>query len=365
MNSLKTSEPVIQQADNISESDRNMLRDLLRPDLQDWTAYSSARNENSGQAENPIFLDANENPFGKWNRYPDPIQTELREELAIILDVDSKQLFLGNGSDEIIDLLIRCYCSPQKDEILSFSPGFSMYAYAARLSNVKCSLLPLDEQWQIPSTAIEQIKEIKPKITFICSPNNPTGNSLSTEDIELIIQESPGLVVVDEAYIEFSEQKSFTEKLNSYPNLLILRTMSKAWALAGIRLGILIANPLISDMLQSFKMPYNISSANQQEALAQLRNREVVSRQIETILEERNRLEKVLPEYDLVERCFPSDSNFLLVQFKSSQKVYEELKAQNCLVRDRSKLVSGALRISIGSPEENQALLQALKNIQL
>jgi histidinol-phosphate aminotransferase len=343
---------------------------LVRTNIRTLKPYSSARDEFKGEAS--IFLDANENSLGsplvKWyNRYPDPLQLKVKEKIAFIKKIPVDQIFLGNGSDEAIDLLYRCFCEPGIDEVVIFPPTYGMYEVSANINNVKLNRVPLTEQFQLDLEALEQAIKPSTKIIWICSPNNPTGNSIDREAIEMILNNFDGLVVIDEAYINFSRQKSWLSDLQDYPNLVILQTLSKAWGLAGIRLGMAFASPEIIGYLNKVKPPYNISEPVQELAIKALDEIGQVNDMIVTLVNERQNMVTSLLQNEEVLTIYPSDANFLLVKFKDASGLYKYFVDQGIVVRDRSNVVlcEGCLRITVGTPQENQKLLGSLNSFNL
>jgi histidinol-phosphate aminotransferase len=340
---------------------------LVRTNIRTLKPYSSARDEFKGEAS--IFLDANENSLGsplvKWyNRYPDPLQLKVKEKIAFIKKISVDQIFLGNGSDEAIDLLYRCFCEPGIDEVVIFPPTYGMYEVSANINNVKLNRVPLTEQFQLYLEALEQTIKPSTKIIWICSPNNPTGNSIDREAIEMILNNFDGLVVIDEAYINFSRQKSWLSDLQDYPNLVVLQTLSKAWGLAGIRLGMAFASPEIIGYLNKVKPPYNISEPVQELAVKALEEIGQVNDMIVTLVNERQNMVTSLLQNEEVVKVYPSDANFLLVKFKDAAGLYKYFVQQGIVVRDRSNVVlcEGCLRITVGTPQENQKLLGSLNS---
>ncbi len=340
---------------------------LVRTNIRTLKPYSSARDEFKGEAS--IFLDANENSLGsplvKWyNRYPDPLQLKVKEKIAFIKKIPVDQIFLGNGSDEAIDLLFRCFCEPGIDEVVIFPPTYGMYEVSANINNVKLNRVPLTEQFQLDLEALEQAIKPSTKIIWICSPNNPTGNSIDREAIEMILNNFDGLVVIDEAYINFSRQKSWLSDLQDYPNLVVLQTLSKAWGLAGIRLGMAFASPEIIGYLNKVKPPYNISEPVQELAVKALEEIGQVNDMIVTLVNERQNMVSSLLQNEEVVKIYPSDANFLLVKFKDAAGLYKYFVEQGIVVRDRSNVVlcEGCLRITVGTPQENQKLLGSLNS---
>jgi len=337
------------------------LQKLVRQNIISLKPYSSARDEFSGEAG--VFLDANENPFGDLNRYPDPHQQTLKDKLKDIKKLTSKQVFIGNGSDEVIDLLIRIFCNPSVDKIVVCPPTYGMYEVAANINDVMVLSVPLTEGFQLDTEALQQvISQSEPntlKLIFLCTPNNPTGNSI--DNIEWVLANFNGIVVVDEAYIDFSERTSFIEKLALYPNLVVVQTFSKAWGLAAARIGIAYASETIIALMQKVKPPYNVSSLNQEAALKALDNEHVIVHQKAHILEQRTYLETSLSQLPIVKKVFPSDANFILIEVDDADKLYEHLVIKNIVVRNRNTIIKNCLRITIGTIVENQYLIEVLK----
>jgi histidinol-phosphate aminotransferase len=345
------------------------LEALVRSNVKRLSPYSSARDEFKGTAS--VYLDANENSLGspllKWyNRYPDPMQWKVKEKISFIKKVPVEQIFLGNGSDEPIDILYRCFCEPLVDEVIIMPPTYGMYEVSANINNVKIKSVPLTPSFQIDLEQLESAIQPYTKIIWICSPNNPTGNSLDRQSIEMILNNFDGLVVIDEAYINFSRQKSFVTDLNEYPNLVVMQTLSKAWGLAGLRMGMAFASNEIIAFMNKVKPPYNISEPVQELALKALEEIGQVNDMIKEIIALRTDLEQQLDKSDLVLNRFPSDANFLLVKFKDPTAVYNYLLQHEIVVRDRSKvqLCEGCLRITVGTKEENDILINALKSFK-
>ena len=337
------------------------LQKLVRQNIISLKPYSSARDEFSGEAG--VFLDANENPFGDLNRYPDPHQQTLKDKLKDIKKLTSKQVFIGNGSDEVIDLLIRIFCNPSIDKIVVCPPTYGMYEVAANINDVMVLSVPLTEGFQLDTEALQQvISQSDPntlKLIFLCTPNNPTGNSI--DNIEWVLANFNGIVVIDEAYIDFSERTSFIEKLALYPNLVVVQTFSKAWGLAAARIGIAYASETIIALMQKVKPPYNVSSLNQEAALKALDNEHVIVHQKAHILEQRTYLETSLSQLPIVKKVFPSDANFILIEVEDADKLYEHLVIKNIVVRNRNTIIKNCLRITIGTIVENQYLIEVLK----
>ncbi|RIJ41546.1 histidinol-phosphate transaminase [Pontibacter oryzae] len=341
------------------------LNDIIRPNVLRMKPYSSARDEFKGTAS--VFLDANENNLGSlagenYNRYPDPHQKELKQRIAEIKGVEPDQIFLGNGSDEAIDLLFRMVCRPGQDSMLHLPPTYGMYEVSANLNEVRLDAIQLTADYQIPVE--EVLLAIKPetKIIFICSPNNPTGNLIEPESIEDILRAFKGLVVVDEAYIDFASDQSWTNRLQEFPNLVILQTFSKAWGMAGLRLGLAFASAEIISVMDKIKPPYNINEATQELALQALEREEALKDMVEEIVQERELLINALPALATVEHVYPSDANFILVKVKDPNGLYNFLLGKGIVVRNRASLpgCEGCLRISVGTLEENQELLKAI-----
>lgn len=338
------------------------IQRLVRPNIRRLRPYSSARHEFEGYAE--VFLDANENPFGNGlNRYPDPLQQAVKERISIIKGVPPGQIFLGNGSDEAIDLLIRIFCEPREEEIITLPPTYGMYQVSADIADVSVREVPLQPDYQPDVEAILNVATPQTKILFLCSPNNPTGNDFEPGALRALIARFPGIVAVDEAYIDFSERKSCTGWLPEFPNLVVLQTFSKAWGMAGIRLGIAFASEEIIGLLNKVKPPYNVNQLTQQAALEALQKPVVQQAEVREILAERAHLAEALPAFDFVERVYPSDANFLLVKVRDADGLYKYLVDQGIIVRNRSRvhLCEDSLRFTIGTPAENTQLLDTLK----
>ena len=343
------------------------LNKLIRKNIRDLKPYSSARSEFSGVAN--VFLDANENSFGspltKWyNRYPDPLQWELKKKIAEIKNVQADQILLGNGSDECIDLLIRAFCEPQLDNIIICPPTYGMYEVYAHINNVKVKEVNLQSNFQLYLEGIEAAIDEFTRIIFLCSPNNPTGNSLLIDDMEMIINNFDGLVVVDEAYINFSRQKSLLTSINDYPNLVVMQTFSKAWGLAALRLGMVMASTEVVEILNKIKPPYNINQATQELVISALDHLDEVNEMIKEIVNQREQLAKELKNLKVVLDVYPSDANFLLVKVKGATSIYQYLKEQGIIVRNRSNVIlcDDCLRITVGTPGENKKLMEAIKS---
>jgi histidinol-phosphate aminotransferase len=343
------------------------LNRLLRENIKKLKPYSSARSEFSGVAN--VFLDANENAFGsplmKWyNRYPDPLQWEVKKKISTIKDIAPENILLGNGSDECIDLVIRAFCDPKRDNIIICPPTYGMYEVYAHINDVDVKEVPLLQNFQLNLEALEQAIDENTKLIFFCSPNNPTGNSMEREDIEMVINNFDGIVVIDEAYINFSRNRSFLSELKDYPNLIVMQTFSKAWGLAALRLGMNFASIEIIDILNNIKPPYNISQATQELALQALDHLEDVNTMIKETVKEREELVKNLLQVPLVHKVYPSDANFVLAKVTEATAIYNYLKEKGIIVRNRSNVIlcEDCLRITVGTSRENEQLLQALKN---
>jgi histidinol-phosphate aminotransferase len=345
------------------------INQLQRENIKNLRPYSTARDEYKGQAQ--VFLDANENSYGSpldhnYNRYPDPLQLDLKEAIGKIKGLPIENTFLGNGSDEAIDLLFRSFCEPGIDNVIILPPTYGMYEVSANINNVEVRKVNLLPDYQLDLDRIAEAIDSRTKLIFICSPNNPTGNSIIRTDIETVLANFEGLVVIDEAYINFSKQRSFIPELTEYSNLVILQTFSKAWGLAALRLGMAFAARPVIDILNKVKPPYNINQATQDLALKALENVEQVNEWIKITVAERDRLSEELLNLDLVKTVYPSDANFILAEVSDASAIYNFLVEQGIIVRDRSKvaLCEGCLRITIGTSSENETLLNALKTFQ-
>ncbi|WP_407509662.1 histidinol-phosphate transaminase [Elizabethkingia anophelis] len=334
------------------------LENLVRPNILKLKPYSSARDEYKGSTG--IFLDANENPFGNLNRYPDPYQKEVKEKLSALKSIPVSQIFLGNGSDEVIDLVFRIFCTPGRDKALVFTPTYGMYEVLANINDTELLQLPLNSDFQIDKESIIPfLTDENLKLIFICSPNNPTGNSI--ENVDFILENFNGIIFVDEAYIDFSTQKSWTEKLSQYPNLVISHTFSKARGLAAVRVGIAYSSPEIIALFNKTKPPYNVSQLNQEAALIALLDAKKYQSEIKTILAEKERLEKEFLQLSLIKKIYPSDANFILVEVNDADGIYNNLVQQKIITRNRNSVIAGCIRITIGTTEENNQLIAALK----
>lgn len=336
------------------------LEKIIRQNILGLKPYKSLREE--FEAENLILLEANENPFGEFNRYPNSKSKKLREKLADINHLKSEQIFIGNGSDELIDLLIRTFCEPAKDSILVMEPSFVMYEFYAKVNNVEVEKLTLNENFEINKDHfLEKIKTSKAKILFLCSPNNPTGNSI--ENIEFFISKFKGIVVVDEAYIEFSKEISTVKLLHKFPNLIVLKTLSKAFGMAGLRIGIGLSSAEIASLINTIKPPYNVSSFSQEKALEILKNNVDFEKNIALLLKEKEILKQNFSKLNIVKKIFPSDANFFLIEFLDAEKTYQYLIKNKILTSLRHPSLENCLRINIGKPDENLKLIETLKKL--
>ena len=339
------------------------LKELTRPNIWDLKPYSSARDEYKG-AEATVFLDANENPYNNpFNRYPDPLQRDLKELLAPIKGVKSENIFLGNGSDEAIDLVYRAFCEPEKDNVVAIDPTYGMYKVCADVNNVDYRNVLLDENYQFSADKLLAATDERTKLIFLCSPNNPTGNDLLQSEIEKVINEFEGLVILDEAYNDFSDRPSYLSQLDKYPNLIILQTFSKAYGCAAIRLGMAFASKEIIDILNKIKYPYNVNLLTQQQAVNMLKDYSQVESWVKTLIEERAYLEKEFVALACTEKIYPSDANFFLAKVSDAKAIYNYLVAKGIIVRNRTSitLCKDCLRVTVGTRGENNQLLETLK----
>jgi histidinol-phosphate aminotransferase len=326
------------------------------------TPYSCARDEYKGKEG--IFLDANENPYGTLNRYPDPYQTELKMAVSRIKGVPPEKIFLGNGSDEIIDLCFRIFCIPGKDKALAFTPSYGMYQVSASANDIAITLLPLDEEYQIDTEKVLPFLSDKDlKLILICTPNNPTGNCMKRNALEKIISGFNGIVLIDEAYIDFAGEPSLKESIDKFPNLIVMQTFSKAYGMASVRTGMAFASPEIIRYFNKMKPPYNISTVNQKTVLRRIANKSYYAGQVRKIKSERKRVAAELGRCSIVKKIWPSDANFLLVEVNDANAVYTYLAANKIIVRNRNSVAENCLRITIGTKKENDILLDALKKI--
>jgi histidinol-phosphate aminotransferase len=342
------------------------LDKIIRPNIKSLKSYSSARDDFKGEAS--VYLDANENAFGSpleqaFHRYPDPMQYAVKMRLSEIKGVPARNIFLGNGSDEAIDILFRSFCNPGVDNVIIVPPTYGMYEVSANINDVQLKKVNLTQDYQLDLKGIAEAIDKNTKLIFICSPNNPTGNSINRVDIETLLANFNGIVVIDEAYINYSRQKTFIQELTEYANLVVLQTLSKAWGLAALRVGMAYASEEIIEVFNRVKPPYNINEASQQLALEALQNVEKVNAWIKETLKERDHLVLTLKNFDFVIDIYPSDANFLLVKTTNANGIYDFLVNQGIIVRNRNKieLCEGCLRITIGTPLENEILINTLK----
>ena len=343
------------------------INNLVRENVKEMKPYSSARDEfEDFDTADMIFLDANENPFENGvNRYPDPQQMSVKEVLAKQKFVKTNQILLGNGSDEVLDLLFRAFCEPKKDNVITLPPTYGMYGVLANINAVENKEVLLSDDFQPQIEKIMEAVDQNTKIIFLCSPNNPTGNSFSDESVACLLQNFKGLVVIDEAYIDFSKKDSWSNELDEYPNLIITQTLSKAYGLAGIRLGICYASAEIISVLNKIKPPYNVNELTQKRALERLEDKDKIKAEIESIITQREELLKVLLDIKFVEKIYPTEANFILVKVDNANKRYAELIAKGIVIRNRTTqpLCDNCLRFTVGTEQENMKLIVALKEI--
>lgn len=343
------------------------LEQLVRPNIWKLAPYSSARDEYSGKQAH-VFLDANENPYSMTdnNRYPDPLQRELKVALSKVKGVAPEHIFLGNGSDEAIDLPYRIFCEPGRDNVVAIEPTYGMYRVCADINNVEYRTVTLNESFQFQADQILQACDEHTKLIWFCSPNNPTGNSLDRQEMLHVVERFQGIVIIDEAYIDFSRQQSFRSELATHPNLIVLNTMSKAWALAGVRLGMAFASKEIIDVFNKVKYPYNINILTQKEAFKAFENAMEVSKWVSTIILERNRMMEAFKMLPSCKQVFHSDANFFLARMTDADRIYRYLVNEGIIVRNRSKvtLCRDCLRITVGAKSENNELLSALRVLE-
>ena len=339
------------------------LEELTRKNIWNLAPYSSARNEYSGHVAH-VFLDANENPYNQpFNRYPDPLQIELKKRIAQVKGVREDYIFLGNGSDEAIDLPYRCFTRPGIDNVVAIEPTYGMYKVCADINDVEYRPVLLDEHYQISAEKLLAACDNKTKIIWICSPNNPTGNSIHREEILKVINQFEGLVIVDEAYSDFSAEKPFRLELSQHPNLIVLNTFSKAWGCAGIRLGMAFAQPAIINLYNKVKYPYNVNQLTQQQAMEALKDPYEVDKWVKLLLQERSRMMQNFKLLPITEKIYPTEANFFLVKVNDAQKIYNYLVDKGIIVRNRTRvqLCQNCLRITVGNKSENNELLAALR----
>ncbi len=341
------------------------IQNLIRENIKALTPYSSARDEFTEVAD--VYLDANENPFDNgYNRYPDPYQKSVKERLSQIKGVPAKNILLGNGSDEILDLIYRAFCEPKIDNVVSHNPSYGMYPVLAGINNVALRKVNLEEGFQLNAQTMIDASDENTKVFFICSPNNPSGNLLGKMEILKLLELKRGLVVIDEAYIDFSTEDSWIQALNKYENLVVCQTLSKAWGLAGIRVGMCFASEEIITVLNAIKPPYNVNELSQKTALQALNDEESFKQNLGTILEEKTKLEAALRSISSIKQIFPSDSNFILVRVANAGDLYNFLLKRKIIVRNRSKeyLCENCLRLTVGTPEENKKLIEGLREYE-
>lgn len=339
------------------------LQSLTRPNIWKLKPYSSARDEYKGAAAS-VFLDANENPYNMpHNRYPDPMQHDLKAELSKIKKVPAENIFLGNGSDEAIDLLFRAFCEPRVDNVVAIDPTYGMYQVCADVNDIEYRKVLLDEHFQFSTDQLLAATDEHTKLIFLCSPNNPTGNDLLRSEMEKLVRSFDGLVVVDEAYNDFSEAPSFLEELEKYPNIIVLQTFSKAWGCAAIRLGMAFASPEIIDILNKIKYPYNVNRLTQKQAMEMLSRYYEIERWVKTLKEERGLLEAEFAKLPCTVQLFPSDANFFLVRVTDAVAIYSYLVKKGIIVRNRHSvsLCGNCLRVTVGTRLENETLLEAMR----
>ncbi|WP_298555677.1 histidinol-phosphate transaminase [uncultured Algibacter sp.] len=342
------------------------IQDLIRPTIKALKPYSSARDEFQGNSDAMVFLDANENPFENGvNRYPDPQQRTVKSLLSKIKEIPQENILLGNGSDEVLDLIFRAFCEPNQDNIITLPPTYGMYSVLANINAIAIKSVQLDDRFQPKVDAILKIADSNSKLLFLCSPNNPTGNSFEAKSIERLIKEFKGIVVIDEAYIDFSNEESWASRLNEFPNLIVTQTLSKAYGMAGIRLGICYASSEIISVLNRIKPPYNVNELTQQKAISQLEKNEITKQQVSNILKERNVLVSKLKDVNYISKVYPSDANFVLAKVDDATKRYNQLIEKGIVIRNRTTQprCENCLRFTIGTSEENKILIDTLNSI--
>ena len=343
-----------------------IIDQLLRPMVKSIAPYRSARDEFEDFEAQKIFLDANENPFGDGiNRYPDPLQRKLKRALAKVKGVQPEQILLGNGSDEVLDLIFRTFCEPGAEEVLLLPPTYGMYGVLAKLNNIQIKEVPLNQDFLPDINGILTAVSATTKVIFVCSPNNPSGNAVPLELIKTLLDGFKGIVVVDEAYVDFSEEESALSLLKDYPQLLVCQTFSKAYGLAGIRLGMCFAHPSVIDYFNKIKPPYNVNALSQEQALARLADYKTVQEQVGLLIEERKKLDIALIKFDFIVKIYPSDANFLLMVVDDAGKRYNQFLAAGVVLRNRSRLqgCKNTLRVTVGTPEENSNFIEICKTI--
>ncbi|MCR8667645.1 histidinol-phosphate transaminase [Aestuariibaculum sp. M13] len=342
------------------------IKDLLRPTIKALKPYSSARDEFQGASDNMVFLDANENPFENGvNRYPDPLQRTLKSLWSDIKGVPTQNIMFGNGSDEVLDLIYRAFCEPNQDNVITLPPTYGMYEVLANLNAISIKKVSLDENFQPKVDKILSVVDENSKLLFVCSPNNPSGNSFNAKAIERLVSEFKGIVVIDEAYIDFSKEQSWVSKLEQFPNLIVTQTVSKAYAMAGIRLGICYASTEIISVLNAIKPPYNINELTQKKAIELLSIKDIATNQIQDILSEREKLIEALTSVNYISKIYPTDANFVLVKVDDANKRYNQLIEKGIVIRNRTTQpgCENTLRLTVGTADENKILIDTLKSI--
>ena len=342
------------------------INSLVRDCIKNLKPYSSARDEYKSLEDDMIFIDANENPFQtNVNRYPDPNQTPVKSILSELKNISPNNILLGNGSDEVLDLIFRAFCEPGEDNIITLPPTYGMYKVLADINNITVKEVLLSTSFQPNVEKILEIADNKSKILFLCSPNNPSGNSFNNDEMLALLSSFKGIIVIDEAYIDFSEQNSWLDRLSDFPNLIITQTLSKAYGLAGIRLGVCYASEIIISTLKKIKPPYNVNTLTQNVALERLKNYPVVQEEVNNIIEERKNMQRIMESIPYIEKVYPSDANFLLVKVDNANKRYDELVNKGIVVRNRSSqpLCENCLRFTVGTAKENIKLLNTLQNL--
>ena len=342
------------------------LDSLVRVNIKNLQPYSSARNEFKGDAA--VFLDANENSYGSpldedFNRYPDPLQWQLKIGLSKIKGIPPQNIFIGNGSDEVIDLAYRIFCEPVKDNVIICPPTYGMYKVCGNINNVEVKEVNLTKDFQLDVDGILQAVNANTKLLFICSPNNPTGNNMNRIDIEMLLNNFQGIVIIDEAYINYSRQKTFLQELTEYENLVVMQTLSKAWGLAALRLGLAFASENIIELFNKVKPPYNINKASQELGIMALANIEEVNKNIKNTVGEKDALQEQFAQFNFIQNIYPTDANFILIKTDDADSLYKFLANQKIIVRNRSKevLCENCIRVTVGTHQENEILIEALK----
>lgn len=338
------------------------LNKLVRENIKGLKPYTSARDQFKGDY---IFLDANENPYGRYNRYPDPQQSALKSKISELRNIPTENIFLGNGSDEVLDLIFRVFCEPGKDEVLIFSPSYGMYEVIARINDISIEQIELNDSFKIEYEKLDaKLESGDFKLAILCSPNNPSGHSYSKEEIYRVLENFKGIVLIDEAYIDFADQDSWQKEFENFPNLIVIQTLSKSFGLAGLRIGMAFANEEVISYLNKIKPPYNISSANQDVALEVLNNVAKIDSDIQNILNQKNRILQVLQKLSFVKKTYSSDANFILAEFTNPDELFEFMIDRKIILRKRHKDVANTIRISIGSEKENDLLIKALNDYE-